>query len=387
MKLNLINQSETLRRKVLDNALDAFIGMDQHGLIFEWNNQAEVIFERKREDVIGMRLAEMIIPSRFYSAHENGVSHFLKTGVGPILNNRTELTALRRDGSEFPMELIVTPIKLDKSFVFFAFIRDITERKLIETERERLLSQEKSLREAAEIAVAARDDFLIVAAHELKTPLTSIILHVHIIKKYFDKISQKNAIEIKVVNYISLLKMQLDRLSQLIDKVLDVSRVSTGQLKLEEADVELSTLVKEVASSLQGEFTRGGYSVEIHASQPAMGRWDRTRIEQVVTNLLTNAIKYGKGMPIIINVDSDDKEATLTIKDHGIGIAKEDQLKLFKKFERFVCSDHYSGMGLGLYITYQIIKAHGGSIKVESNLGEGATFTVKLPVRDLHPTG
>lgn len=361
--------------------------MDQNGLIFDWNHQAEVIFGRKKEEVIGMRLPEMIIPSRFYFAHENGVSQFLKTKVGPIINKRTELTALRRDGCEFPIELIVTPVKINEIFVFFAFIRDISDRKLIEAELKLLLSQEKVAREAAEVAIAARDEFLLIASHELRTPITSLMLNFQMVKKYFEQIENKNPMEIKEINHLSALQIQLDRLNGLIEKVLDISRISSGKLKLEVTEVDLSALVLGIVALLQEELTRGGYRLEVHVSQPIVGLWDRTRIEQVVTNILTNAMKYGNGKPIVFNVESHNEEAILIVKDHGIGIAEKDQIKIFKKFERFVSSDHYSGMGLGLYITHQIIKAHGGSIKVESNLGEGATFTVKLPIRGLQLVG
>lgn len=355
--------------------------MDQNDLIFEWNHQAEVIFGRKKEEVIGKRLADMIIPSRFYFAHKNGVRHFLKTGVGPILNNRTELTALRRDGSEFPIELIVTPIKINDFFVFFAFVRDISDRKLIEAELKLSLSQEKAAREAAEKAIAVRDEFLLIAAHELRTPITSLMLNIQMIRKFFEKIENKNPMEIKEVKHLSAVQSQLDRLNRLIEKVLDISKISTGKLQLKVVEVDLSAVVLGIVATLQGEYNLEGYHFEVHAAQPTVGLWDHTRIEQVVTNLLTNAVKYGKRKPIDIRVESNGEEAILIVKDHGIGIAKNDQTKIFKKFERFSSSEHYPGIGLGLYITQQIIEAHGGSIEVESNLGEGATFTVKLPLQ------
>lgn len=379
-KEDLHQQSEILRREVLNNALDAFIGMDQNGLIFEWNNQAEVLFERKREDAIGLRLAEIIIPSRYYSAHESGVKHFLETGEGSILNKRVEFSALRRNGSEFPIELTITPVKVNGIYVFFAFLRDISGRKLAETERENLLAQEKSARKFAEMAVSARDEFLLIASHELKTPLTSLMLQAHMIKKYFDQISNKNPAEEREMKHLSALQVQLDRLSVLIDKLLDVSRVSAGKLKLEITVIDLSALVREIVVFLQEELMKAGYHLEVHADQPIIGLWDRTRIEQIITNLLTNAMKYGNGKPIVIKVESDNIKAILIIEDHGIGIAKDDQVKLFEKFERFASPDHYAGMGLGLYITRQIIEAHGGTINVESELGHGSTFIVKLPL-------
>lgn len=380
-KEDLRNQSEILRREVLKNTLDAFIGMDQNGLIFEWNNQAEAIFERKKEDVIGRRLADIIIPSRFHSAHEKGIKHFLATGIGPILNKRIELLALHRNGSEFPTELTVTPVKINDTYMFFAFLRDLTNSKNAEIERENLLQQEISSRKIAERAVAARDEFLLVAAHELKTPLTSLMLQAHMVKKYFDQIPQKTPVDEKVLINFSALQIQLNRLSMLINKVLDISRISEGKLKLELSKVDLSALVHESAGFLQEELIKAECQLKISADVPITGFWDRTRIQQVITNLLTNAIKYGSRKPIAIKLITENEMAILTVEDHGIGIAKEDQEKLFEKFKRLVSSDSYAGMGLGLYITRQIIEAHGSSMKVESEVGQGSTFIVMLPLK------
>jgi signal transduction histidine kinase len=172
---------------------------------------------------------------------------------------------------------------------------------------------------------------------------------------------------------------QTHRLEKLIENLLDVSRIATGQLKLELEEFDVCDAVRDVVRRLGEDAERAGCKLELHADKPAFGKWDRLRVEQVATNLFSNAIKYAAGKPIEISLESDANIARLRVHDHGIGIGPESISRIFDRFERAVSARHFGGLGMGLYITRQIVEAHGGAIFVTSELGVGSTFTVELP--------
>jgi signal transduction histidine kinase len=158
-----------------------------------------------------------------------------------------------------------------------------------------------------------------------------------------------------------------------------VSRIETGRLRLEVTQFELGALVRDVADRLEPELARRGCSLSIRAGGPIHGRWDRSRLEQVVTNLLSNAVKFGPGQPVEISIAAEAGIARIAVRDRGIGISADLHARIFGRFERAVSVEHYGGLGFGLYISRRIVEAHGGSIRVESELGSGSTFTVEIP--------
>jgi signal transduction histidine kinase/putative methionine-R-sulfoxide reductase with GAF domain len=220
-------------------------------------------------------------------------------------------------------------------------------------------------------AVAVRDDFLSVAGHELKTPLTALLLQAQALGR--------GAVEPELIARVDKLVRHIGRLGKLVDELLDVSRITSGRLRLELEDVDLTALVVENVGRLSDEASRAGSAVQLAIDGELRGRWDRTRIDQVVSNLLSNAIKYGQGKPIDVAASRAHDRAIVVVRDHGIGIAAEDQARIFGRFERAVSSRHFGGLGLGLWIVRQIVEAHGGTIAVESAPGEGAQFRVELP--------
>jgi signal transduction histidine kinase len=170
----------------------------------------------------------------------------------------------------------------------------------------------------------------------------------------------------------------VSRLDKLTGNLLDVSRIAAGRLVLEPAEVDLATLVNDVAHQFEAELSRQKCPLTRYIEGPVMGRWDPLRIDQVVTNLLSNAIKYGAGKPIELTVEERAGSARVIVRDHGIGIAIEDQHRIFNRFERAAALG-YGGLGLGLYISRQIVLAHGGTVHVDSTPDSGSTFTVELP--------
>jgi len=174
---------------------------------------------------------------------------------------------------------------------------------------------------------------------------------------------------------------QIQRLTRLIEELMDVSRITAGRLRLELEDIDLSAVVHDVVGRLGEDANRTHSHVEVSAAKPVVGMWDRIRVEQVVTNLLTNAFKFGGGKPIDITVEETGPIGRLVVVDHGIGIAPEDAERIFHRYEQAISSRPVGGLGLGLYIARQIIEAHGGTIRVDSQLGAGSMFTVDLPKR------
>jgi signal transduction histidine kinase len=223
-------------------------------------------------------------------------------------------------------------------------------------------------------AVQLRDEFISIASHELNTPLTTLKLQLELLLRRAPLPDGAPA----PARTAELLHRQVDRLTQLVGQLLDVSRIGAGRLELESQDVDLVELVRDVAAH----FSAPGVP-EIRLSLPGsavVGRWDRMRIEQVVTNLISNAIKYGGGKPLSVELGAADGRARLAVRDEGEGIARADHERIFGRFERATAPGGIPGLGLGLYIARENVAAHGGTIRVESEPGQGATFIVELPL-------
>ncbi len=234
--------------------------------------------------------------------------------------------------------------------------------------------------QGAKEAVQVRDEFLSVASHELKTPLTPLRLKLHRMR-HVARGAAGTLNPAELLAHLEVVERQVTKLDRLIDSLLDVSRIGAGKLQLEWEDVDLAELVHEVASRFEPQAVKAGCALTVEAPGPVVGRWDRLRLEQVVTNLLSNALKYGAGKPIALTVRAEQGHAVLSVRDEGIGIAEEDASRIFERFERAVSVRHYGGFGIGLWIVREIVQALGGTIEVESAPGQGATFTITLPRR------
>ncbi len=229
---------------------------------------------------------------------------------------------------------------------------------------------EAEARKAKE-AIAIRDTFLSVASHELKTPITSLQLQFQMLTRGMKETIEHDE---KVNRSIHKISSQIKRITKLIDDLLNVTKISSGKLDLHFETIKLNQLVSDTVSQFENH--------EISVTAPAVieGKWDHSRLEQVVTNLTSNAIKYGDGKPVHIDLRRDEEFAYISIKDQGIGIKSEDQRRIFDQFERVQNNHGISGLGMGLWITLKIIKSMDGDIDVESSEGAGSVFTVKLPL-------
>lgn len=228
-------------------------------------------------------------------------------------------------------------------------------------------------------ALQARDEFLSIASHELKTPLTGLLLQVQMFQRFARRLSGDPAIE-RISAMADTMERQVKRLSQLTYDLLDTSRITSGRLDLRIESVDLVELAQDVIERFGDEAVARGATIHLQVNGSVVGEWDRSRLDQVLTNLLSNAIKYGRGEPIQVMVTSDANHARLSVCDHGIGIDAADRERIFDRFERVRISGDPGGLGLGLYITRQIVDMHGGEIELDDTPGGGSTFTVELPL-------
>jgi PAS domain S-box-containing protein len=247
------------------------------------------------------------------------------------------------------------------------------------TEQVEALQRAEEKERKLEEALVARDQFLSIASHELKTPLTSLKLQAQLTLRSLAQ--GKEFSHERLMSQSHQTSDLVGRLTRLIDDMLDVSRIRTGKLKLDRGSHDLGDIVREVVFRLSVLFEAAGLVLpSILAEKNLCGEWDRFRLEQVIGNLLTNAIRYGQGKPIDISLRKDEGNVVLSVTDRGYGIAKEDLMRIFGRFERAINSSEVSGLGLGLFISKEIVESHGGSIWVQSEVGKGSTFYVTLPL-------
>ena len=217
--------------------------------------------------------------------------------------------------------------------------------------------------DALQQAVHARDEFLAVAGHELRTPLTTLKMWLFAVEQF----GANGPIDTAAA------RRQLSRLERLVEGVLEVGKLGDSQIAMAPEDVDLVALIRETVASVAPD-------AELIVHGDVRGRWDRLRVGQAVSNLLGNAVKYGEGWPVTVEIEGGRTHASITIRDHGIGIAPSDRQRIFHRFERAVSSRNYAGLGIGLWIADRIVRAHGGTIAVQSELGRGSEFTIRLPI-------
>jgi PAS domain S-box-containing protein len=351
----------------LDAVLDAVLLFEPRGWRCVYVNAgASMLLGYSPEELSSMRLVD------FMGEHDD--PHLREELLARLEEGATPRVALetqcrKKDGRLVPVDVSFQLVKIDGGHVV-AIARDITDRKLAELEREHLYHH-------ALEAVRARDEFLSVASHELRTPLSSLKLHLEALLRAPGRTPRPPPPEL--VPKLETASQQVDKLSHLISELMDVTRIRAGRLRLELEPVDLAAVTRDVVARFREDAVKAGCEVTLRADAPVRGRWDSLRMEQVITNLLSNALKFGAREPIEIVVTAVDARARLVVQDHGIGINPEDVDRVFERFERTVSARRFGGMGLGLYIVRQIVEGHGGTIRVESEPGAGSVFTVDLP--------
>lgn len=242
------------------------------------------------------------------------------------------------------------------------------------------ITEQKRAQRRIEEAVVSRDNFLTIASHELKTPLTSMKLQLATVARALGRPEGLESRRIEKLLMVS--DRQIGRLTRLIEDMLDASRIHSGPVQLAPAPVDLADLLQRAVEHVEELCVAAGGRVPVPIdvqAEPLRGRWDPLRLEQSVANLLSNAVKYGAGRPIRVRGAREGDQALISVQDQGIGIDKEHQARIFERFERAV-GPGISGLGVGLFIARRLVEAHGGTLQVESEPGEGATFTIRLPL-------
>jgi PAS domain S-box-containing protein len=360
-------------KAITDNATLGLLMMDERQHCVFMNPAAEDIIGFTLAQVQGQALHEFIHHTRPdgtpYPMAECPIDRALPT------RNQTqgEDVFVRRDGSFYPVAFTASPLLQDGRPVGTVIeLRDTTEEKREQAERERLL---RELQRAVEV----REEFLSVASHELKTPLTPLSLKLQSLAKEAERQPDSDFVR-KVRRSVDTGREQVRRLGALIGDMLDVSRIQSGRMTLEREEVDLAGLLREVAGRFEEQAARVRSELRVQAPRPVVGQWDRSRLEQVVTNLVDNALKYGPGMPVELRLQARGDRAVLSVTDQGIGIEAGNLARIFNRFERAVSERNYGGLGLGLYISREIVEALGGTIRVESQPSVRTTFTVELPL-------
>jgi PAS domain S-box-containing protein len=338
--------------------------LDAKGLVRSWNSGAQLIKGYRPDEIIGRHISTFYTPED----RDRGKPDHLLSIAGREGRVEDEGWRVRKDGSRFWADVVITALRgpAQELTGFVKVTRDLTDR---------LRAQEERLRLAhAEEAIRLRDEFLSIASHELRTPLTALQLQLESLEE------QTASAPPKLVNKVVGAVRSTQRLGVLIDSLLDVSRIATGRLDLhlESMDLRESTIL--LLDGLRDAADRAGCTLSLTAPAEIRGEWDRMRLDQLLMNLVANAIKYGAGRPVEVSLEKADGVAVLTVRDHGPGIAAEDMERIFHRFERATSMRNYGGFGLGLYIAREIARAHGGSIQVHNMADGGACFTVRLPV-------
>jgi PAS domain S-box-containing protein len=357
-------------RLLIDSIHDyAIFMLDPDGRVASWNPGAQRIKQYRAEEILGQHF------SRFYPEEDVKAGKCERELVAAARDGRfeDERWRVRKDGTRFWANVIFSAVHDEQgTLIGFAKVtRDLTDRMRAEEDRMRLAK--------AEEAVRMRDDFLSIASHELKTPLTSMQLQVSGILRSLAK--PGNARPDRLVERLTVVDAQIGRMSTLVNNLLDVSRAASGELQIDPEACDLADVVRDAAARLRDEATSAGSTLSLSLDPSIPGQWDRLRIDQIATNLLTNAIKYGAGKPIDVVAKQEATGVTLSVRDRGIGIAADERERIFERFARAVSREHYGGLGLGLWIVRQIVDAMGGTIRVESEPDEGTTFVVHLPRR------
>lgn len=245
-------------------------------------------------------------------------------------------------------------------------------------QQEALLQELRATQGELQRSLHMRDEFMSMVAHELRTPLNTLFLETQMRTVNLERGNLAAFDADKLPKMVARDARQIRSMVRLIDDMLDVSRITSGKLSIRREAVDLNELVRRVAEDLAS--CANGAPLQVHAGASIEGYWDAFRVEQIVVNLISNALRYGAGKPVEISLSQTPNSAVIEVRDHGIGISSRDQERIFQAFERVVQHDRTGGLGLGLFITKQLVDAHGGAITLQSQPGSGSLFCVTLPL-------
>jgi PAS domain S-box-containing protein len=355
-------------RLILDTAYDAFVGIDAEGRIIDWNPQAEATFGWSRAEALGRPVAETIIPPQFRESYRRRLEQTLARAQGAVLNKRIEITAIRRDGSEFPVEAAITPVRLGESHLFHAFLHDISRRKRYESEL-------REAKDAAEAANRAKSAFLANMSHEIRTPMNAVIGMAELVLD--------TPLDAEQREYLKLVLESAESLLSIINDLLDFSKIEAGKFELDPVAFDIHESLGDTMKSLAVRAHKKGLELvhEIGVDVPQRVAADPNRLRQVVVNLVGNAIKFTDRGEVVLTVAREtaaDDQALLhfAVRDTGIGVPEHKREAIFRAFEQADSSTtrRFGGTGLGLTISSALVDLMGGRMWIESEEGKGSTF-------------
>ncbi|ARU55235.1 response regulator receiver and PAS sensor-containing signal transduction histidine kinase [Oleiphilus messinensis] len=366
--------SETIKSGMLESSLSGVIAIDQDDRIIEFNAAAEMIFGYSKNDVLGQRMAELIMPEQFREAHLKGMQHYLETGTGPVLRQRLQLRAIRKNSIEFPVELVITPIHTRDNVVFTAVIDDITER--LET-TEKL----KKAKEEADSANQAKSQFLASMSHEIRTPLNIILGMLELLKS--------SCLEKQQYEQIIAASNAGHNLLDIINDVLDLAKIEAGKMEVKYTLFNPAGIVESTLSMFKHRAASKGLRLfsNISAQIPPSIFNDVTFFRQVCINLIGNAIKYTQEGGLVVSLRltwlNDLRHLELQVRDTGQGISASQKKRIFEEFTQLhTQSDGTTGTGLGLVICRELANLMGGDIAFESEEDQGSVFSLQIPIED-----
>jgi PAS domain S-box-containing protein len=356
-------RAENKFRGLLDSAPDGIVGIGIDGRIELVNAEAARMFGYRREELMGARL-ESLVPERLRLAHEVHREHYIKDPQTRPMGLGMEPYGRRKDGTEFPVEILLSSIRGDKGLMGIAAIRDVTDRKQAEAEAERLKSE-----------------FFALVSHELRTPLTSIIGYLDIVDEGGPEMVSPKARE-----HLAVIRRNVKRLDHLVQDLLLVTQVESGGFEIDIGEVDIGALADECLQEVRPMAEKAGVELRCDAGEVRPFAGDSARIAQTLENLVSNAIKFTPpGGTVTGRITHDGDDCVIEIADTGIGISPHDMEHLFDRFYRAEGAEHKQtkGAGLGLSIAKAIVESHGGTIEVDSTEGSGSVFTVRLPAKPL----
>jgi PAS domain S-box-containing protein len=370
-----IRESEVRKTAILETALDCIITIDHLGRVQEWNPAAESTFGLSAEQARGLDVTTLFVAPEWREILRNGLQKYLETHEWGLLGQRLELAAMRADGEEIAVELSLKHISIAGPPQFTAYVRDITRRKQSEAALMAAKEEAERQRESADRANRAKSEFLSRMSHELRTPLNAILGFGQLLE-----MERLNGGDDESVRQI----MKAGRhLLGLINEVLEISRIESGQLSISSEPINVDQVCSEVLDLMRPQASEFG--ITLHAREVQTSNLfvtaDQQRLKQVLLNLLSNAIKYNhKGGDVWLRVQADDERVRIAVTDNGNGIAPENLERLWTPFDRLGAErTGVEGTGIGLALSLRLVEVMNGRLHVQSTLGQGSTFEIELP--------
>ena len=364
-----LKENEEMLSKITSSALSAIIMISSDtGEVTFWNETAEKIFGWNAQEVIGKEVDDLIVPEQYRDQHNEGLEHFRKTGEGPLIGTSREISAINKEGVEFPIELLLSSVKLKGVWHAIGLVSDITARKEAEAEI-------RKAKEIAEAATKAKSDFLANMSHEIRTPMNAVI--------GLSDLCLKTDLSPKQLDYLEKIHGSAHSLLGIINDILDFSKIEAGKLDIEEIPFELDKALNNLATLVSVKTQEKGIELLFSrdADLPVNLIGDPLRLGQILTNLTNNAVKFTDEGEIIVSISLKERSTdrctiTFRVKDSGIGMTEDQRSRLFQSFSQADTSTtrKYGGTGLGLAISKQLVELMGGEIWVESEPEVGSTF-------------